>query len=45
MACLHEAISEVIEKKTKEPHFRIVGYDGVDDSNTQVIDLTDKKIK
>ena len=45
MACLYKAISEVIEKKTKEPHFRIVGYDGVDDSNTQVIDLTDKKIK
>jgi hypothetical protein len=45
MTCLYEAISEVIEKKTKEPHFRITGYDGLDDSNTRVIDLTDKKIK
>ena len=45
MACLYHAISEVVEKKTKEPHFRIIGYDGVDDSNTRVIDLTDKKTK
>jgi hypothetical protein len=45
MACLYHAISEVIDKKTKESDFRIIGYDGVDDSNTQVLDLTGKKIK
>jgi hypothetical protein len=45
MTCLYQAISEAIDKRTKEPHFRIVGYDGVDDSNIQLIDLTDKKIK
>jgi hypothetical protein len=45
MACLYHAISEVIDKKTKEPDLRIIGYDGMDDSNTRVIDLTDKKIK
>ena len=45
MTCLYKAISEVIDKKTKEPDFRIIGYDGLDDSNTRVIDLADKKIK
>ena len=45
MACLYKAISEVVEKKTKESDLRIIGYDGVDDSNTQVIDFRDKKIK
>ncbi len=45
MTCLYKAISEVIDKKTKEPHFRVIGYDGLDDSNISVIDLTDKKIK
>jgi hypothetical protein len=45
MACLYKAISEVIDKKTKEPDFKIIGYAGVDDSNTQVLDLRDKKIK
>jgi hypothetical protein len=45
MACLYEAISEAIEKKTEESDFRIVGYDGADDSNTRVLDLRDKKIK
>lgn len=45
MACLYQAISEVILKKTKESDFRIIGYDGVDDSKTRVIDLRDKKIK
>jgi hypothetical protein len=45
MACLYKAISEVIDKKTKEPDFRIVGYDGENDSNTRVVDLRDKKSK
>jgi hypothetical protein len=45
MTCLYEAISEVIDRKTKEPDLRIIGYDGVDDSNVRIIDLTDKKIK
>jgi hypothetical protein len=45
MTCLYEAISEVIEKKTKESDFRIIGYDGVDDSNARVLDLTDRKAK
>jgi hypothetical protein len=44
MACLYQAISEVIDKKTKESDFRIIGYDAVDDS-TQVLDLRDKKTK
>ena len=43
MTCLYEAISEVIEKRTKEPHFRIVGYDGADDSKARILDLRDKK--
>jgi hypothetical protein len=45
MTCLYEAISAVVEKKTKEPDLRIVDYDGVDDSKAQVIDLRDKKPK
>jgi len=45
MTCLYEAISAVIEKKTTEPDLRIVGYDGLDDSNVRVIDLSDKKTK
>jgi hypothetical protein len=45
MTCLYEAISGVIEKKTKESDFRIIGYDGVSDSNAQVLDLRDKKVK
>jgi hypothetical protein len=45
MACLYQAISEVVDKKTKEADLRIVGYDGVDDSRIQVLDLRDKKIK
>jgi hypothetical protein len=45
MTCLFEAISAVIEKKTREPDLTIIGYDGVDDSNTRVIDLRDKKPK
>ena len=45
MACLYQAISEVIDKKTNEPDFKIIGYDGLDDSNTRVIDLRDKKTK
>jgi hypothetical protein len=43
ITCLYEAISEVIEKKTREPHFRIVGYDGTDDSKARILDLRDKK--
>ncbi len=39
MACLYQAISKVIDKKTKEADFRIVGYDDADDSNTRVLDL------
>ena len=45
ITCLYEAISEVIEKKTKEADLRIVGYDGTDDSKIQVLDLRDKKTK
>ena len=45
MACLYEAISEVVEKKTKEADFRVIGYDGADDSKIQVLDLRDKKTK
>ncbi len=45
MTCLYKAISEVVEKKTKEADLRIVGYDGVDDSKIQVLDLRDKKTK
>jgi hypothetical protein len=45
MACLYQAISKVIDVKTKESDFRIIGYDGIDDSGTRVIDLRDKKIK
>ena len=45
MACLYEAISEVVEKKTQESDFKIVGYDGVDDSKARVLDLRDKKKK
>jgi hypothetical protein len=45
LTCLYEAISEVIDKKTKESDFRIIGYDGGDDSKAQVLDLRDKKIK
>jgi len=45
VACLYKAISEVVEKKTKESDLRITGYDGVDDSKIQVLDLRDKKTK
>ena len=45
LTCLYEAIGEVVENKTKESHIKIVGYDGVDDSNAHVIDLRDKKGK
>jgi len=45
MACLYQVISEVVDKRTKEADFKIIGYDGVDDSNTQVLDLRDKKTK
>jgi len=45
MACLYKAISEAVDKKTKESDLRITGYDDVDDSNTRVLDLRGKKIK
>jgi len=45
MTCLYKAVSEAVEKKTKEADLRIVGYDGVDDSKIQVLDIRDKKIK
>ena len=45
MACLYEAISETVEKKTQESDFKVVGYDGIDDSNARVLDLRDKKKK
>jgi hypothetical protein len=45
MACLYEAISEVIDKKTRELDFKIVGYNGSDDSTALVLDLRDKKTK
>jgi len=45
LTCLYEAISEAVEKKTKESDLRIVGYDGVDDSSAHVLDIRDKKIK
>ena len=45
ITCLYEAISAVVEKKTKEADLRIVGYDGADDSKIQVLDLRDKKTK
>ena len=45
MACLYEAISDVVEKRTKEADFKIEGYDGVNDSKAQVLDLRDKKPK
>lgn len=45
MACLYEAISEVVDKKSKEADFEIVGYDGADDRGARVVDLRDKKTK
>ena len=45
MTCLYEAISEVIGRKTKESDFKIIGYDGVDDRSSRVLDLRDKKTK
>jgi hypothetical protein len=45
MTCLYEAISRVIEKKTKESDLKIVGYDGLDDSNVRVLDLPNKTAK
>ena len=45
MTCLYKAVSEVVEKKTKESDLRIVGYDGADDSKIQVLDIRDKKTK
>lgn len=45
MACLYEALSDVVEKKAQDADFKIIGYDGIDDSNTRVFDLRDKKKK
>ena len=44
-ACLFRAIEQVIERKTGECKFKIVGYDGADDSTAHVIDLKDKTVK
>lgn len=40
-----ELFSEVVEKKTKEADLRIIGYDDVDVSDVQVLDLRNKKTK
>ena len=40
--CLFRAIEQTIEKKTGECRFKIIGYDGTDDSAIQVVDLKDK---
>jgi len=40
--CLFRAIEQAIEKKTGECRFKIIGYDGTDDSAIQVVDLKDK---
>lgn len=46
ISCLYEAIiNKVNDKKTEECNFRIIGYDGMDDSNIGVLDLTDKRGK
>jgi hypothetical protein len=45
ITCLYEALTEVIDKKTEDCKFRIIGYDGTDDSKAQVLDLTDKRVK
>jgi hypothetical protein len=45
ITCLYEAITEVIEKKTEECKFRVIRYDGRDDTKAQVLDLTDKRGK
>jgi hypothetical protein len=43
--CLFRAIEQAIEKRTKEPTFKIIGYDSTDDNATQVLDLKDKRPK
>ena len=40
--CLFRVIEQTIEKKTEECRFRVIGYNGTDDSNIQVIDLKEK---
>ncbi len=45
ITCLYEAMTEVVEKKTEGCRFRIIGYDGEDDSKAQVLDLNDKRGK
>ena len=42
-SCLFRAIEQAIEKTTKECRFRVIGYDGTDDSAAQVLDLKDKR--
>ncbi|MCK9228226.1 MAG: hypothetical protein PHT96_12735 [Syntrophorhabdaceae bacterium] len=43
--CLFRAIERAIEKRTEECRFRIIGYDGTDDSAIEVVDLKDKRPK
>jgi hypothetical protein len=45
ITCLYEAMAEVVEKKAEGCKFRIIGYDGTDDSKAQVLDLNDKRSK
>jgi len=45
LACLYRAISENVDRKAEDPDFKIVGYEGTDDSTTRVVDLRDKRPK
>lgn len=45
LTCLYQAIDKAIDKKTEECRFKIIGYNGTDDRTTQVVDLTDKRVK
>jgi len=44
-SCLFRAMEQAIEKTTKECRFKVIGYDGTDDSAAQVLDLKDKRPK
>jgi hypothetical protein len=45
VACLYEAITEVIGKRTEGCKFRTIAYDDTYDSKARVLDLTDKMVK
>jgi hypothetical protein len=45
MACLYEAISGAVDKKHGEPDFKVIGYDGADDTDTRVLDIKDRKLR